>query len=173
MEGGMSPAKLQPALLAGVAIGVLSALPIINIANLCCCAWIVFGGALASYLMQQNYPAPIAAGDGAIVGLLAGVVGAFVGTLISIPLAIAMGPFQAQIFERVLEGARDLPPEAREVLEGWSTGSALGVGLFFNLLVMLFAGCLFGLIGGLLGALIFKKNTPPPLPPPIPPAPTF
>ena len=39
----MTPAKLQPALLGGVTIGVLSALPVINLAN-CCCAWILFGG---------------------------------------------------------------------------------------------------------------------------------
>ena len=44
---------IQPALLGGVAMGVLSALPVINIAN-CCCAWILFGGGLAAYLMQQG-----------------------------------------------------------------------------------------------------------------------
>ena len=73
----MPPAKLQPALLGGVTIGVLSALPVINLAN-CCCAWILFGGALSAYLMQQNHPEPIQVGDGAIAGLLAGVMGAFV-----------------------------------------------------------------------------------------------
>ncbi|MDO8680687.1 MAG: DUF5518 domain-containing protein, partial [Acidobacteriota bacterium] len=73
----MAPAKTQPALLGGLAIGVLSALPVISLAN-CCCAWILFGGALAAYLMQQNHPEPVNAGDGAIVGLLAGIVGAFV-----------------------------------------------------------------------------------------------
>ena len=54
----MTPAKLQPALLGGLTIGVLSALPVINLAN-CCCAWILFGGALAAYLMQQSHPEPI------------------------------------------------------------------------------------------------------------------
>jgi uncharacterized membrane protein YeaQ/YmgE (transglycosylase-associated protein family) len=168
----MNPSKLQPALLAGVAIGVLSALPVINMANLCCCAWVLFGGALASYLMQQNHPAPITAGDGAIVGLLAGVVGAVVGTLISIPLTIAMGPFQAELLERVLEGARDMPPEARNILEGMRVGPAIGIGLIFSFFAMLVAGCFFGLIGGLVGALLFKKNVPA-LPPPPPPVPTF
>ena len=63
----MAPAKFQPALLGGVAIGVLSALPVVSVANVCCCAWIVFGGALAAYLMQANHPEPIQIGDGAIV----------------------------------------------------------------------------------------------------------
>jgi hypothetical protein len=173
MESGMSPAKLQPALFAGLAIGVLSALPFVNMANLCCCAWVVFGGALASYLMQQNHPAPINAGDGAIVGLLAGLVGAVVFTLISIPLTIAMGPFQAELLERVLDSTRDVPPEVRDALERMSEGPVLGLSMIFSFFAMLVAGSLFGLFGGLIGALVFRKNTPPLPPPPVPPVPTF
>ena len=78
-----------------MAIGVLSALPVINLAN-CCCAWILFGGALAAYLMQQNHPEPIQIGDGAIVGLLAGLVGAFVWLIVSIPISMVMAPFQSR-----------------------------------------------------------------------------
>ncbi len=66
----MSPAKLQPALLAGVAIGVLSALPVMSIANLCCCAWVVMGGTARVVPDAAEYPAPITVGDGALVGLL-------------------------------------------------------------------------------------------------------
>jgi len=63
----MNPApKFQPALFGGLFIGVLSALPIINIGN-CCCLWVIGGGVLATYLMQQNHPYPIAAADGALV----------------------------------------------------------------------------------------------------------
>lgn len=162
------PAKLQPALLAGLAIGVLSALPVINLANVCCCAWVLLGGALAAYLMQQNYPGPITSGDGAVVGLLAGAVGAVVSTLVSIPISFALGPFQAQVIERVLETARDMPPEAREVLESMRGGPAIGVGIVLSFFVMLVVGTLFGLIGGLIGAVLFRKNAPPPPPPPPP-----
>ena len=161
----MSPSKLQPALLGGLAIGVLSALPFINIAN-CCCAWILFGGALASYLMQQNHPLPITAGDGAVVGLMAGGVGAVVWALISLPINMAMGPFQAQIMERVLQNTGDIPPELRGFIEGMRGADAVGVGLVLGFIAMLFFGLVFGMIGGLLGAVIFKKNPPPPPPPP-------
>lgn len=162
----MGPAKLQPAVLGGIVMGVLSALPIVNLANVCCCGWVLFGGALASYLMQQNHPAPITAGDGAIVGLLAGVVGAVVSTLLSIPVAMMMGPFQAQIIERMLQTASDMPPEARAILESMRGGPAIGIGIIFSFFVMLCAGSFFGLIGGLLGALMFRRNVPPPPPPP-------
>jgi hypothetical protein len=169
----MAPAKLQPALLAGVAIGVLSALPVVNIVNFCCCAWVVFGGALAVYLMQQNHPAPVSAGDGAIVGLGAGAFGAVIGSILSIPLSMAMGPFQAQMIERVMQGAQDMPPEVRSILEqmqsNMTTGAMIGIGFIISLLFSLCFYSIFGLLGGLLGAVMFKKNAPPPPPPPPPP----
>jgi hypothetical protein len=167
----MGPAKLQPALFGGVAIGVLSALPVVNIVNFCCCAWVVFGGALAVYLLQQNHPYPVSTGDGAVVGLMAGAIGAVVGTVLTIPIALAMGPFQADMLERVMEGARDLPPEVQSIFEqmrgSMTTGAVLGIGFIFSLLFSLCFYSIFGLLGGLLGSVMFRKNTPP-SPPPIP-----
>lgn len=168
----MAPAKTQPALLGGVAIGVLSALPVINIAN-CCCAWILFGGALAAYLMQQNHPEPIQIGDGAIVGLLAGVTGAFVWLIASIPVNLAMAPFQSRMAQRALENASEVAPEFRSVLEAIAGGPAIGLGLIFGFFIMLVISTLFGMIGGLFGALMFRKSPAPVVPPPIPPADRF
>lgn len=169
----MAPAKLQPALLGGLAMGVLSALPLISVLN-CCCAWILFGGGLAAYLMQQNHPEPITPGDGALVGLLAGLVGAVVCATLSVPISLMMGPMQAALFERMIENARDVPPEVRGWIEAMRGGAmATGVGalaafagiLFFGL----FIGPIFGAIGGALGAVMFRKDVPPTPPPPMPP----
>ncbi len=176
----MAPSKTQPALLGGVAIGVLSALPVINVAN-CCCAWILFGGALAAYLMQQNHPEPIGVGDGAVVGLLAGIVGAFVWLMITIPISAMMSPFQDQMMQRALSNASGLSPEARAFMERFSGGPATGLALVFSFFVMLCISSVFGLFGGLFGAMMFRKNAPPPPPapptgwvppPPPPPAPS-
>lgn len=149
-------------------IGVLSALPVINIAN-CCCAWILFGGALASYLMQQDQPEPIGVGDGAVVGLLAGIVGAFVWLVIYIPISSMMAPLQDQMMQRALRNASGMSPEARAFLESMTGGPSLGLGLVFSFFVMLLISSLFGLVGGLFGALMFRKSAPPPPPPPPPP----
>lgn len=164
----MAPAKTQPALLGGVAIGVLSALPVINLAN-CCCAWILFGGALAAFLMQQNHPEPIHVGDGAIVGLLAGLVGAFVWLLVSIPLNIMMAPIQSEMARRTLENASEIAPELRTLFESMSAGPTIGIGLVLFFFVMLVISTMFGMVGGLFGALIFRKSPPPVMPPPIAP----
>jgi hypothetical protein len=164
----MSPSKLQPALIGGVAIGVLSALPVINLAN-CCCAWIVFGGALAAYLMQQNHHEPILIGDGAIVGLLAGVVGAFVWLVASVPINLALAPFQSQLSQEMLRNASDMAPELRQFFENFGGAPVIGIGLVIGFFFMLAISSVFGMLGGLFGALLFRKSQPPMVPPPIPP----
>jgi hypothetical protein len=168
----MAPAKAQPALLGGVAIGVLSALPVINIAN-CCCAWILFGGALAAYLMQQNHPEPIDIGDGAVVGLLAGMIGAAVWLVVSIPINLMMAPLQSRMAQRALENASEVAPELRQVFETFGSGPAIGFGLIIGFFLMLVVSTLFGMLGGLFGALMFRNSSPPVVPPPIPPAERF
>jgi hypothetical protein len=155
-----APPKLQPALFGGLFIGVLSALPLINIGN-CCCLWVIGGGVLATYLLQQNHPFPIAAADGALVGLLAGLIGGVVGTLLSIPIEMMMGPFQKQIMERVLSSSQDIPEETRRMLENMNVG---GVAIVFKLVFSVFVGAVFGMLGGLLGVALFKKKDLPPPP---------
>lgn len=169
MSTTTSPAKRQASLLGGLAIGVLSALPVISLAN-CCCAWILFGGGLAAYLMQQNHPEPIQAGDGAIAGLLAGVIGAFVWLVVSIPINLVMAPLQSEMSQRMLRNASDMAPELRGLLESMSGAPAIGAGLIFMFFVMLLVSSLFGMLGGLFGALMFRKSPPRVIPPPIPPA---
>jgi hypothetical protein len=164
----MAPAKFQPALIGGVAIGVLSALPVINLAN-CCCAWILFGGGLAAYLMQQSHPEPIMIGDGAIVGLMAGVTGAFVWLIASVPINLAMAPFQSQMAYETMRNASEIAPELRELLERFSGAPAIGLGTLIGFFVMLVISTMFGMLGGLFGALLFRKSPSQVIPPPIPP----
>jgi membrane associated rhomboid family serine protease len=147
-----APPKLQPALFGGLFIGVLSALPIINIAN-CCCLWIIGGGVLATYLMQQNHPYAIATSDGALAGLLAGLIGGVLGPMLS------MGPVQKQIMERVLASNPDIPDETRRMLENMNVG---GLAIAFKLVFSVCVGAVFGMLGGLLGVAFFKKKDLPP-----------
>jgi hypothetical protein len=157
----MDSGRLQPALLGGLLIGVLSALPLISAGNCCCCLWVVSGGALAAYLRQQNLPVSIDAAEGAIVGLMAGLIGGIAATIISIPMEMAMGPFQRQIMDRILSSNPDFPPEMRDMIErSAASGANIAIKLVFNVVT----GVVFGLLGGLLGVAIFKKTPPPPPP---------
>jgi hypothetical protein len=161
----------QPAILGGLLVGVLSALPIVSAGNLCCCLWVVCGGAVAAYLLQQNQTAPVTAGDGALVGLLAGVAGAFVSLLISIPVTILVAPLERALLEQ-LSSSGNMSPELRGYMNG-AGGTSIRLVVWF--LFMLFAGPIFSMLGGVLGAAIFRKPLPPMAPgvidvtPPYPP----
>lgn len=155
----MDKDRLQPALYGGLVIGVLSGLPIVNMGNCCCCLWVLAGGALAVYLRQQNTPAQVTASEGALLGLMAGFIGGVVAALISIPLAAMTAGFQQQMLERVMSSNPDMPPEAREMMERFGSGSAMrAVGAILGIVV----DTIFGMLGGLLGVAMFKKTGPPP-----------
>jgi hypothetical protein len=164
----MNSNLVQPALYGGLVMGVLSSLPLISAGNACCCMWVIAGGLVAAYVLQQRQAAPITTADGALVGLLAGVFGAFIGFVISIPISFLVSPMERQIVQRVLDNAANMPPEFREMMERYSSGDVRTtfamqivrnvVGLF----IMLFLGAIFSTIGGLLGALFFRKPQPPP-----------
>jgi hypothetical protein len=142
----------------------LSALPIVNAGNCCCCLWVVLGGMLAVYLRQQNSPFAVTSAEGALVGLMAGLIGGVVGTILSIPVAAMMGPFQHQLLERILSARPDIPVETRDMIERAAnrTGAAGAAALAFQFMWMVVMGGIFGLLGGLLGVAVFKKNAPPP-----------
>jgi hypothetical protein len=153
----------MPALLGGLFIGVLSALPFIGICN-CCCLWIVGGGALAAYLEQQNRAASLTLAQGARVGVLAGLIGA----VIWLAIDISLSPLLEQ-FNDVMRGNRDLPPEVEEMMEWVRTGPGRVVYGFLLLCLCAIAST----IGGMVGAAYFKKDVPPALggpinPPPLP-----
>jgi ABC-type lipoprotein release transport system permease subunit len=148
-------------------MGVLSALPIISIGNACCCMWVVSGGLVAAYLLQQNTDGPITPGDGALVGLLAGFLGCIIGFLISIPVGFLVEPMERAMVQRTLEMSGQMPPEVREILENYGARrSSLGIlGMvvirILGFFVALFVSSIFSTLGGLLGAAIFQKRLPP------------
>jgi hypothetical protein len=161
--------KFQPALLGGLLLGVLSVLPLVNIGNACCCLWVVSGGAVAAYLLQKNQDAPITPGDGAAVGLLAGIIGAVVWQVLQVPVTLAMGPLVARMTDRMLNTA-DLPENVRPLFEmlrqneGFSVVGFI-IGGFFTLIVSV----VFSSLGGVIGAAMFRVKAPPPPPPPLDP----
>ena len=161
----MTPSKTQPVLLGGAFIGVLSALPIISAGNLFCCLWVVGGGVVAAYLMQQGYPEPITLQDGAAGGFLAEIVGAFVYTIVAVPVQLLMAPIQRRVAQNILDAAREVPPELRDMIESLTSGaSASIIALMFMFFVMLVVGMIFSTIGGVLGVLLFRRNPPPSAP---------
>jgi hypothetical protein len=157
--------RLQPAFWGGLFIGVLSALPLVQLGNCCCCLWIVAGGALAAYLRQQQTPYAIPASEGALIGLMAGLIGGVITAVLAVPMQAVTGPMQQRMIEWVLSNNPDLPGEFREAIERASADRGFHP-LSFALSVVYYVvvGVIFGMLGGLLGVAIFKRNAPPPPP---------
>jgi len=161
--------KLKPALIGGVLIGVLSVIPFVSAANLCCCLWAIVGGLLATYLYVKNSPTPASAADGAVLGVIAGAVGAVISLILGIPIALAMGPVMRNMIVSLMH---NLDPRQAELLRQQfeAQGNALG-----PLILQSFIGAallfVFAILGGLLGVPIFEKRkaAPPPPPPPFNP----
>jgi hypothetical protein len=167
------PSKMQPAFWGGLFIGVLSALPFVSALNACCCLWVIAGGVLTSYLLQERSVVPITAGDGAPAGLLAGVIGAVVATVLGAILSLMRGGAGPEAFDQ-LTGRTDLPPEVLRFVEQLKELPQI-VWFLGPLIVCLIVFPIFGMLGALLGVAIFKKNVPPPgtvevLPPQEPPS---
>lgn len=154
--------KLKPAIIGGVIVGLLSAIPFVNLANICCCFWALLGGALAANMYIKSSPTPVKAGDGAVVGVLAGVVGALIYIVVGIPLAIVLsGVMNAFIISMV----HNIDPStARELSRQLATQTVAGKigGGFISAIVLL----VFSIIGGLLGVAIFEKRKGNAVPPP-------
>jgi hypothetical protein len=148
--------KHQPALLGGLFIGVLSALPGVNIAN-CCCLWVLAGGALVVYLQQQRIPEPVETADAVIGGLLAGVLGAIVMSVLTLIIFSAGGALWMDQFRTALDNP-EIPAETRDMLLRLFEGrNFIVLGLVINL--PLYA--VFSMVGSLIGLAIFRKKTPP------------
>ena len=62
-------------------------------------------------------------GDGALVGLLAGLLGAVVNMVVSVPMNMLTGPFQQQIFQRLVESQPDLPENVRQMVDSMGGGA--------------------------------------------------
>ena len=180
-------AMLRPALIGGVLLGILSAIPPLSFFNCACCAWVIGGGVLAANLYVKSSPTMVTLGSGVGLGLLTGAIGGIVTTIFSIPVQILMNT----VFAEYAAQARQMISELHNISPVWrdlilSSGKegfnvfAVIAGAFVTVTVY----SLFAMLGGVLGVAIFEKrkvvgattayqppvNIPPP-PPPAPPPP--
>ena len=146
-------------LVGALVMGVLSALPLISVGNLCCCLWVISGGVAAAYVLQQGQPEPITPADGAFVGFLAGLGGAVVYLVISLPVEVVVGPMEREMMRRFIEGMSGV--ENFREYANRADLVATPVRVFLGFVMMLFIGAVFSTVGGVIGSLLFKK---PPMP---------
>ena len=162
---------LKPALIGGVLLGILSSLPLVNLFNCVCCAWVIGGGILAAYLYVKDSPVPVTLGRGVALGLLTGLIGAIVNGLFWIPLFLLgsrTGRGLSQI-RQALEQLPNMPPEALDRLRALSERGGINVFFFAILFVfILVTYSIVAMLGGAIGVAVFEKRKPAAGPPDIP-----
>lgn len=169
------PSKLQPALIGGLIIGVLSVIPYLGVG---CCLWGIIGGAIAAYLLIKRSPVfRVTAGDGTVVGLLAGLVGALIMVVVNVWRSLAQW---GQVVEAIRQQAANASDsETQETVAKFATFMADNPVLGALLIWLIFAVIILGmaLLGGVIGVAMFEKRkgqpVPPQGPPNYPPPPNF
>jgi hypothetical protein len=161
--------KMKPALIGGVILGILSAIPFVNIPNICCCAWAIVGGIIAANIYIKSSPAPVRPGDGAVLGAIAGAIGGVINLIVGVPLQLAFGNVAGAVLTNII--ASQNPEQAEQMrMQMAASGASVGSAIFFGIIALI---CLtiFAAVGGLIGVAIFEKRkgvagAPPPPPPP-------
>jgi hypothetical protein len=164
------PTFAIPALIAGVVFGVLSGLPLIGMINCACCILIIGGGVLATYLYLREYPSnlpPITYGEICVLGLLTGVIGGIVESIIRLPflfldIGLGLENVDTSELESILRQL-NLPPETQRILMDLLSSSVPSVAtFFFELIFNILIAAVFATIGAIIGLALFQKNAAPP-----------
>lgn len=156
------PDKLIPALYGGIIIGVISSVPFLNLINCLCCAGIIGGGVLSVFFYKQNFTPdtqPFSKGDCLTVGVYAGIVGAFVGTILDVVFLMTFGNVVGQfIMDNIQNMDIEIPEESLEAIKQAFQETISFYSVMFSLISSLILNSIFGLLGGLIGYNIFKPK---------------
>lgn len=152
---------MGPALISGSAMGILATIPLVNCL---CCAWFLGGGALSAWLVGKKHSGGIrnlSYGDGAFAGVLAGVWGALVATVASIPLrmlsAESIGQARDQI-QTLLGQNPEVPGWVRDLLLNMLSQDLNAVSLLVGLFINLLLYGLFAMVGGIVLVAVMQRR---------------
>ena len=155
------PTMLISALIGGTFLGIISALPILEYLNCACCGILVSGGVLTSYLYIRESPSsldPASYADGALLGLLSGILGSVVYILVRVPLFYVQITLGLTIFEvQAHLNDPNIPEPLRAILQELLQGELF---IFIEIIFFLVTALIFSTLGGILGVTIFQKKPP-------------
>ena len=148
------PGMFVPALIGGVVAGILSGIPIVNCL---CCLWIIGGGILAAYFLTKESPVVLTAGDGAIVGIFAGIIAALVETVVNIPFRALSEKIVQGMMDRFSQYYEEMPSGWESWLEGRDFEGSV-IWSFLGLVVSVVIFSALGALGGIIGISLFGKK---------------
>jgi hypothetical protein len=154
---------MKPAIIAGVILGLVQAIPFLNFINVCCCLGAIGAGFLSVYLYNKaNGSRGVTNAEGVTLGAMTGGIAAPIILILGVPLGL--------LTQSAMIGfIQSLNPEVQMPADAFGSGILGGImsGLIWAVLCTIFAT-----LGGLLGSLVFKPTGGPgAAPPPAYPGP--
>lgn len=134
--------------IAGIAMALLSNLPVIYLGNCLACLWLWSGGIFGAWLYRHSENS-ITTGQGIVIGVIGGIIGAVLGSILG---TIFGGAGLASLLSSESSNAQEL--------FGTTAGSFTFAGMMslLGLLINIFIYPLFGAIGGAIGGVIFGSK---------------
>ncbi len=153
--------KLKPAIICGGALGVLLVLTAliagvtkVGFIGCCNCLWPIAGGLLATLLYIRGSQIPATVSDGAVVGLLAGLIGGLIYLVVGLPI---------QYF---VSGVAAVEAQIRQINPNFPlSGIAL---MIIGGIIGFICFIVLSIIGGLIAVPIFEKRKGGDVPPTAP-----
>ena len=152
----------MPALYGGLIIAGISAIPGLNLINVCCCAGILSGGFLAVFFYKQELTPemdPLTSNDCVRLGAFAGVIAAVAGTMISMAVMLIFGNIALEMMMKIIHRMNvELPENVEQMIQQGMEEKISFFGMFFSLFLNLIIDVLFSTLGGLIGWSVFKPK---------------
>src|SRR5215471_6447539 len=143
--------KAKPGIIVGLGLGVLLVLTTLITAvtkvggiGCCNCLWPIVGGCLGTAWYIKSAPARVRAGDGAVVGLVVGIVGGLIDLVLAIPINYFFGNV-ALMEAQIHQVAPNFPLSGLAILV---VAGLIGFVIFIIL----------ALVGGVIGVPLFEKR---------------
>ncbi len=143
---------LISAAITGALSALLSLVPYVSLVNCLVCGWLWLGGIAAVWFYRQISGEAVTSRNGLILGLVSGLFGAVVATLMSV---FTRGGSSSLPAAQIAQIEQQFGSQAVTILRALEDpATTFTIGLVVNLVTY----PLFGLIGGLIGAAIWKPR---------------
>jgi hypothetical protein len=154
------PKIWKPATIGGILLGVLTAIPGMDIG---CCIWIIGGGMLAAHLYVKEASSAVKLGQGILLGLLSGAIGTLIYAPVQLPIFLNF--MKSPEFTKQLQHFIDTFPEMagndpKAMMDLASSEGFRAFAAVMFLTLRLSLHCLLAMVGGGLGVAIFEKRSP-------------